>query len=118
MSVGESFILRNIYYDFDKAIIKKQSFQYLDKLVAWIKAHPDVALEIGGHTDSYGMPNYNRVLSQRRVDAVMLYLTAKGIGGDRLTAIGYGEDRPLASNDDEPEGREINRRTEFKILRH
>ncbi len=118
VSVGESFILRNIYYDFDKAIIKKQSFQYLDKLVAWIKAHPDVALEIGGHTDSYGMPNYNRVLSQRRVDAVMLYLTAKGIGGDRLTAIGYGEDRPLASNDDEPEGREINRRTEFKILRH
>jgi len=118
ITVGESFILRNIYYDFDKSVIKKQSFQYLDKLVAWVKAHPSVGLEIGGHTDTHGLPDYNRVLSQRRVDAVMLYLTAKGVSSKRLTAIGYGEDRPLASNDDEPEGREINRRTEFKILAH
>ena len=118
VSVGESFILRNIYYDFDKAVIKKQSFAYLDKLVAWMKSHPDIHLEIGGHTDNLGMPSYNKVLSQRRVDAVMLYLTAKGIDGNRLIAIGYGEDRPLASNDDESDGREINRRTEFKILKH
>ncbi len=117
VSVGESFILRNIYYDFDKAVIKKQSFPYLDKLVAWLKAHPDIQLEIGGHTDNSGIPAYNKVLSQRRVDSVLLYLTAKGIEGERLIAVGYGEDRPLASNDDEQEGREINRRTEFKILK-
>ncbi|MFN0049717.1 MAG: OmpA family protein [Cytophagales bacterium] len=118
VSVGEAFILRNIYYDFDKAIIQKQSFQYLDKLVAWAKAHPTVVMEIGGHTDSYGLADYNRILSQKRVDSVMLYLTAKGVNPSHLTAIGYGEDRPLASNDDDPEGREINRRTEFKILKH
>lgn len=116
INVGAVFILRNIYYDFDKAVIKKESFQYLDKLVAWLKSHPTVSLEISGHTDNSGLDSYNKILSQKRVDAVMLYLTAKGIGAERLTAIGYGEERPLASNDDNKEGREINRRTEFKVL--
>jgi outer membrane protein OmpA-like peptidoglycan-associated protein len=117
INLGSVFILRNIYYDFDKAVIKKESFPYLNQLVAWLKAHPNVNLEISGHTDNVGLPRYNKVLSQKRVDAVMLYLTSKGIAPERLTAIGYGSERPLASNDDEKEGREINRRTEFKITK-
>lgn len=117
VNVGEIFILRNIYYDFNKAVIKKESYPYLEKLVAWLKAHPNVHLEIGGHTDNTGMPEYNKILSQRRVDAVRVYLVAKGISPERLVSIGYGESRPLATNDDEIEGRNINRRTEFKITR-
>jgi outer membrane protein OmpA-like peptidoglycan-associated protein len=117
VAVGQVFILRNIYFDFDKANIKKESFPYLDNLTKWLKTHPEVSLEIGGHTDNLGLEDYNKILSQRRVDAIMRYLTAKGIRPERLTAIGYGEERPLASNDDEAEGREINRRTEFKIVK-
>jgi outer membrane protein OmpA-like peptidoglycan-associated protein len=116
-NLGQIFVLRNIYFDFDKANIKKESFPYMDNLYRWLKANPNVSLEIGGHTDDLGLDSYNKILSQRRVDAVMRYLTAKGIHGERLVAIGYGEERPLASNDDEQEGREINRRTEFKITK-
>ncbi|TAF72097.1 MAG: hypothetical protein EAZ53_17015, partial [Bacteroidetes bacterium] len=117
IGVGQVFILRNIYYEFDKSNIKKESFQYLDKLASWLQENPTLHLEIGGHTDIKGMEGYNKILSQTRVNAVMLYLTAKGIGGERLSAIGYGSERPLASNDDEDEGREINRRTEFRIVK-
>lgn len=114
---GEVFVLRNIYYDFGKSIIKKESFPYLEKLCSWLKTNPNIQLEIGGHTDNFGLPNYNNVLSQSRVNAVKKWLTAKGIQEERLIPVGYGESRPLASNDDEMEGREINRRTEFKVLR-
>lgn len=117
VGVGQVFVLRNIYYEFDKSNIKKESFQYLDKLASWLHENPTLHIEIGGHTDIKGMETYNKVLSQTRVNAVMLYLTAKGIGGERLSAIGYGSERPLASNDDENEGREINRRTEFRIVK-
>ncbi|TAG55715.1 MAG: hypothetical protein EAZ27_06495, partial [Cytophagales bacterium] len=117
VGLGQVFVLRSIYYEFDKANIKKESFQYLDKLAEWMKKHPNVFIEIGGHTDNNGMEHYNKVLSQNRVNSVMLYLTAKGIAAERLSAIGYGEEHPIASNDDENEGREINRRTEFKITK-
>lgn len=113
--VGQGFVLRNIYYDFDKANIKKESFPYLDNLYKWLKSKPNIHIVIEGHTDNLGLNSYNKILSQHRVDAVMRYLTAKGIAGERLEAMGYGEEKPLASNDDEQEGREINRRTVFKI---
>jgi outer membrane protein OmpA-like peptidoglycan-associated protein len=61
------------------------------------------------------MEHYNKILSQKRVNSVLLYFKAKGIASDRMTAVGYGEEKPIATNDDEQEGREINRRTEFKI---
>jgi outer membrane protein OmpA-like peptidoglycan-associated protein len=115
ISKGEIFILRNIYFEFDAADIKHESFQYLDKLVTWLKVHPSVKIEIGGHTDNMGMEHYNKILSQKRVNSVLLYFKAKGISSDRMTAVGYGEEKPIATNDDEQEGREINRRTEFKI---
>ena len=117
VDVGQVFVLRNIYFEFDKANIKKESFPYIDNLYKWLKSHSSINLEISGHTDNLGLDSYNKILSQRRVDAVMRYLTAKGIRGERLVAIGYGEERPIASNDDDQEGREINRRTEFKITK-
>jgi outer membrane protein OmpA-like peptidoglycan-associated protein len=74
-------------------------------------------IEISGHTDSKGSDTYNEVLSRKRAQAVVNWLVANGISRDRLTYEGYGESRPLASNDDEEEGRELNRRTEFKIIK-
>lgn len=74
-------------------------------------------IEISGHTDSKGSDDYNQVLSKKRAQAVVTWLISKGISKDRLTYEGYGEARPLASNDDEDEGRELNRRTEFKIIK-
>ena len=73
-------------------------------------------MEIGGHTDIVGTKNYNKSLSQKRAEAVKDFLTKKGIDSRRITAMGYGSSRPLASNDDEEDGRELNRRVEFKVL--
>ncbi|MEQ1588163.1 MAG: OmpA family protein, partial [Cyclobacteriaceae bacterium] len=73
-------------------------------------------VEIGGHTDDVGSDSSNKKLSQQRADAVKAYLTSNGVSGRRIKSIGYGEERPLVSNDDESGGREINRRVEFKVL--
>lgn len=116
IETGKRIILRNIYYDFDKATIKPESNPELEKLTNFLKENPNVKIEIGGHTDSKGSNQYNIVLSQRRSESVVKYLIEKGIDKSKLVAKGYGEERPLASNDDEEEGREINRRTEFTVL--
>ncbi|MDX2190272.1 MAG: OmpA family protein [Bacteroidota bacterium] len=110
------FILRNIYFEFGSHILKKESVTYLNNLSEWMRKNPGVKLEIRGHTDNMGTANFNKMLSLRRVNTVKMYLRGKGITGDRLSTIGYGEEVPLATNDDETEGREINRRTEFKIV--
>jgi outer membrane protein OmpA-like peptidoglycan-associated protein len=73
-------------------------------------------IEIAGHTDEIGPPEYNSDLSQQRANAVKKYLTSKGVSTDRVKAVGYGETKPMATNDDELEGRALNRRTEFIIL--
>ncbi len=113
---GGRIILRNIYFDFDKATLKSPSYKQLDKVVTFMKENPTVKIEVGGHTDYIGSNAYNKSLSARRAKAAMKYLISKGIDASRLTSAGYGEEVPLASNDDELDGREINRRTEFKIL--
>ncbi len=87
----------------------------LDRLVAILQRCPDAAVEIGGHTDSGGAAERNRALSQLRADSVRDYLVESGIAADRLTAVGYGEDDPIADNDTE-EGRARNRRIEFTIV--
>jgi outer membrane protein OmpA-like peptidoglycan-associated protein len=81
-----------------------------------MKENAGLRVEISGHTDFVGDDAYNKQLSQRRATAVVNYLIKKGIDASRLVGHGYGEEKPLASNDDEREGRELNRRTEFKIL--
>lgn len=73
-------------------------------------------IRIDGHTDSKGSQQYNNSLSQKRSEEVVNWLVSKGISRDRVSAKGFGESKPLASNDDEDEGRELNRRTEFVIL--
>ena len=77
-----------------------------------------VRVEIGGHTDNVGSHDINIQLSQRRAVAVKNYLTSKGIESKRITAVGYGETKPIVSNDDEEGGRAINRRVEFKVLQN
>ncbi|HEY0743944.1 MAG TPA: OmpA family protein [Chryseosolibacter sp.] len=117
LAVGVTSILRNIYFDYDKAKFKTDSYTELNKLEAMLR-NSNVKVEISGHTDAYGKWDYNRQLSQRRAEAVKDYLTKKGIDPRRIKAVGYGESKPLASNDDEEEGREINRRVEFKVLQN
>jgi outer membrane protein OmpA-like peptidoglycan-associated protein len=115
LEVGTKFILRNIYFDFDKATLKPESFIELNKLLKLLQDNPALKVEIGGHTDAKGSNEYNKILSQRRAQSVVNWLTAKGVDKSRLSAHGYGEEKPLASNDDEEEGRELNRRTEFEV---
>lgn len=109
-------ILRNIYFDFNKATFKQASYDELEKLERMLQQNATMKVEIAGHTDNVGTKNYNKMLSQKRAEAVRNYLIKKGIDGKRITAVGYGATRPLASNDDEDEGRELNRRVEFKVL--
>jgi len=116
LSVGVTSILRNIYFDFNKATFKTESYGELNKLEAMMRQNQNLMVEIGGHTDAVGGKPYNIYLSQRRAEAVKDYLTKKGIDARRVNAKGYGETKPLASNDDESEGREFNRRVEFKVL--
>lgn len=119
--VGETEVLNNIYYEFNKAYLLDESFASLDKLVEMLEQNPAITIEIGGHTDSKGANDYNQKLSEARAQSVVDYLVGKGIDKSRLVAKGYGETAPVAPNtrddgSDNPEGREKNRRTEFKIL--
>lgn len=114
--VGAVSILRNIYFDFDRATFKTEAYLELNKLEAMMKQNQNLMVEIGGHTDKYGTKEFNKGLSQRRAAAVKNFLTSKGIDPRRVKTVGYGEDRPLASNDDDEEGRQLNRRVEFKVL--
>lgn len=116
LKVGVSSVLRNIYFDFAKATFLQESYNELNKLETMLKQNTGMQVEISGHTDSVGPAEYNKQLSQRRANAVKNFLTSKGIDARRIKAVGYGEDKPIASNDDNADGREINRRVEFKVL--
>ncbi|WMJ72052.1 OmpA family protein [Cytophagaceae bacterium ABcell3] len=113
---GARMVLNNIYFDFNRASLQKESESELNKLLRIVKNNPRIKIEIQGHTDSKGTAEYNLDLSQRRAEGVVKWLVDKGVPSDRLIAKGYGLSRPLVSNDDEEEGRELNRRTEFLIL--
>lgn len=100
-------------FDFNKSVIKQQYYSKLDQIAEDMKNDPSLKVEIQGHTDSIGSEKYNMKLSQRRANAVRNYLIKKGgISPDRLTAVGYGETRPVASNKTK-EGRAKNRRVEL-----
>lgn len=105
-----------IQFEVDSAQISGVSNGLLDQIAAVINAHPEVgAIRVEGHTDRQGGAQYNRSLSQRRAEAVVAYLIAKGVPRERLQAQGFGFDRPLGSNDTE-EGRSQNRRVEFNFV--
>ena len=116
IEVGVTVRLKNIYFDFDKTTLKKESFIELNKVVDLLKQNPSVEIEIAGHTDSKGSDDYNLNLSQGRSQSVVDYLISQGIESYRLSAHGYGEERPIDSNDTE-EGRANNRRVEFTVLK-
>ena len=116
LAVGVTSILRNIYFDFDKATFRTESYTELNKLEAMLSQNQNIIMEIAGHTDAIGTKEYNKYLSLKRAQAVKDYLTKKGINTRRIKAVGYGKSKPLASNDDERGGRELNRRVEFKVL--
>jgi OmpA-OmpF porin, OOP family len=104
-----------VYFQTDKAVILARSYKLLDTVAEVIASHPDMpAVTIEGHTDDRGDAAYNTDLSQRRAEAVMAYLVAKGISSSRLTARGFGPSVPIASNKTN-KGRSTNRRVEFKI---
>jgi OmpA-OmpF porin, OOP family len=118
---GEPIVLNNIYFEYDKADLLEESNATLDVLVKNMQDHPEVSIEIGGHTDSNGEDKYNERLSQRRAQSVVKYLVSKGVDAKRLVAKGYGETTPVAENtnedgSDNPDGRAKNRRTEFKVI--
>jgi outer membrane protein OmpA-like peptidoglycan-associated protein len=116
VAVGVSGVLRNIYFDFDKWSFKTESYTELNKLERMMSQNRNMNVEISGHTDNIGTTAYNKFLSRKRAEAVKDFLTKKGIDARRVKAVGYGESRPLASNDDEKDGREVNRRVEFLVI--
>ncbi|MDQ3046140.1 MAG: OmpA family protein [Bacteroidota bacterium] len=115
VAVGSKIILKNIFFDFDKATLRPESTNELERLTKLLNDVPTLKIEISGHTDSKGAADYNQKLSQNRAKAVVDHLVKAGIAADRLTFAGYGKDQPVATNDTD-EGRQMNRRTEFKIL--
>ena len=142
-SISAPVLIDNIFYAFDKATLLPESKNALDSLVLMLNENPNITIELSAHTDYRGAEAYNKTLSQKRAESVVSYLIDHGIAADRLTAVGYGEEKPktirrkvaerypwLKENDVlteefilklKPEQQEtanaLNRRTEFKVLR-
>lgn len=115
-SEGTSAVLENIFFDVDKYELKEKSVTELKKILRFLNENPSVRIEISGHTDNTGSAAYNVQLSEKRAQSVNNYLVSQGISQSRLTPKGYGSQQPIASNDTE-EGRQKNRRIQFKIVR-
>lgn len=142
-SISAPVLIDNIFYAFDKATLLPESKNALDSLILMLNENPNITIELSAHTDYRGAEAYNKKLSQKRAESVVNYLINHGIAADRLTAVGYGEEKPktirrkvaerypwLKENDVlteefilklKPEQQEtanaLNRRTEFKVLR-
>jgi outer membrane protein OmpA-like peptidoglycan-associated protein/tetratricopeptide (TPR) repeat protein len=114
IAIGSKIALRNIFFDTGKSTLRPESNAELDRLVKLMKDVPTLKIEISGHTDNTGSATLNETLSQSRAEAVVAYLTSKGIAASRMTAKGYGSSKPIASNNTE-DGKQLNRRTEFEI---
>ena len=107
--------LKNVFFETGSATLAANSKWELDNVASLLKANTSVKVELSGHTDSAGDNGANMDLSNRRAQAALDYLRNKGLGLDRMTSKGYGENDPIDTNDT-PEGRQVNRRTELKIL--
>jgi OOP family OmpA-OmpF porin len=109
----EPIVLKGVNFAFNSAELTPQSLAILDSTAAILTKHPDLKVTIAGHTDGIGTAGYNKKLSQRRAESVMNYLISRGVNRTNLTAVGFGEERPVASND-EADGRAKNRRVELQ----
>ena len=116
LAVGNKIVLRNIFFDFDKATLRPESRSELERVYKLMAEEvPNLKIELSGHTDDRGNAAYNQDLSERRAKAVVEYLTKKGIAANHLKATGYGLTQPMMPNSSVA-NRQLNRRTEFKIL--
>jgi outer membrane protein OmpA-like peptidoglycan-associated protein len=118
--INKPIKIQNIFYDFNKAGLRETSKIALDSLVTIMKDNPAIKIELASHTDSIGSDAYNINLSAARAQSCVDYIVSKGIDKDRLSAKGYGKSVPVAPNSlpdgkDNPEGRQLNRRTEFTV---
>ena len=142
-SITAPVLIDNIFYDFDKATLRPESASALDELVVLLKENPNVTIELSAHTDYKGSAEYNKRLSQRRAESVVKYLTEHGIENERLTPVGYGKEMPkmirkkvaerypflkendvlteeyikTLKDDEQEQCNQLNRRTEFRVLR-
>lgn len=107
--------LNNVFFDSGKYDLRAESFPELDRLVEFLRKNMSINIALAGHTDNVGKDADNLLLSQNRINSVQSYLVGKGIDSGRLTAKGYGKTTPIAPNDSE-QGRQQNRRVEFKIV--
>lgn len=115
--VGSKVVLKNIFFDVGKSDLRTESIAEVENIRELLVGNPNLRVQINGHTDNSGNAASNKALSLKRATSVVNYLAQKGISADRLSAKGYGSDRPIVSNDDEAGGREINRRTEIEIIK-
>jgi OmpA-OmpF porin, OOP family len=115
VSVGKSVTLKDIYFDHDKAELLPRSFVELRKLLYLLRKNPQMSIELQGHTDNNGTPEHNQTLSEDRAQAVTNFLLYNGIEKKRIKHKGFGETKPIASNDTD-DGRQLNRRVVFVII--
>ena len=116
LKVNTTFVLNNIFFDFDSASLTKESELELNRVVELLTNNPTMVVELSAHTDDKGSDVYNLKLSQLRAESVVRFITQKGIAKERMVAKGYGETVPTVANDSE-EHRAQNRRVEFKVLK-
>ena len=116
--LNKSIVLENIYYDLDKADIRNDAALELNKLIRILIDNPKISIELSSHTDDRATVEYNLNLSQRRAESAVNYIISKGINKNRLIAKGYGESELIIKNASSEEEHQINRRTEFKVIKY
>ncbi len=122
VSKGKYYVIKSILFDYGKYDLRRDALVEIEKLYQLMKDNPSLYVEVIGHTDSWGSKEFNKKLSEKRARAVVDYLVSKGISPDRFVARGMGEEQPIAINEnpdgtDNPEGRQLNRRVEIKIIK-
>ena len=117
IEIGQVVRLNNVYFDFDKWNLRPESFVELDRVVKMLTDNPAIEIEMSAHTDARGSDDYNFKLSDNRARSVMEYIISKGIAATRIISKGYGETKPVATNETD-DGRQLNRRVEFTILKN
>lgn len=120
--IDKPIVLKDVLYEFNKAELTPDSKEKLDYLYTIMVDNPTIEIELSSHTDSKGSDEYNMDLSERRAKSCVDYLIEKGVAAHRMTSKGYGETKPVAPNElpdgkDNPDGRALNRRTEFKVTK-
>ena len=116
LKVEEVVVLNNVFFDFDKATLKSESFPELNRIVEILMKRNEMVIEVAGHTDSKGADDYNLGLSKRRAESVVKYFSDKGIKNEKYSVVYFGETKPVESNET-VEGRSKNRRVEFTIIK-